>query len=176
MAISQYGCGCLQANGEPSVLDKRDWVSTEKGSAGLVQPLAQSHVGIYVTDFERALDFYRRVFGFDVRYDSGSQDERRIIIGLIAGIAVEMTAAFAGVTPAPVDDRGMGIANISFSVSAIDDVHTVLAQEGLANMGAPVVLPSNIRLMLLRDPDGNLLELIDMGGAKSMAELFPQSR
>ena len=53
----------------------------------------------------------------------------------------------------------------------VDAAYEALRVEGLANVNPPITLPNGIRLVFLRDPDGNLFELIDFNGPKTLAEL-----
>ncbi len=140
----------------------------------LLQPMAHSHAGIYVSDMARSISFYRDLLGFDLRYDSApGQPGDRVVFGLIAGLAVELVKkAELGVTAAPVAADGMGIANLSFSVPDVDQAYAALLARNLANMDQPTTLPSGVRLVLFRDPDGNLIELLDLRGPKSVYEMM----
>jgi catechol 2,3-dioxygenase-like lactoylglutathione lyase family enzyme len=140
-----------------------------------LKPLALSHIGINVSNLDRSLGYYRRVFGYQLVYDNDAKEEHdHVLIGVIAGTAVELVkkAAPGGhVAPRPVDPNSIGFSGITFSVKDVDEAYTALEHEGLANMDPPVTLPNGIRLVLFRDPDGNLLEVIDLKGPKSLAEL-----
>ncbi len=144
------------------------------GEKRLIQPIAHSHAGVYVSDIARSVAFYRDLLGFDVRYDSApGQPGDRVVIGLIAGLAVELVKkAELGVVAAPVAADGMGIANLSFSVPDVDQAYAALLARDLANMDRPTTLPSGVRLVLFRDPDGNLIELLDLRGPKSVFEMM----
>ena len=140
----------------------------------LLQPMAHSHAGVYVSDMARSISFYRDLLGFDLRYDSApGQPGDRVVFGLIAGLAVELVKkAELGVIAAPVAADGMGIANLSFSVPDVDQAYAALLARDLANMDQPITLPSGVRLVLFRDPDGNLIELLDLRGPKSVYEMM----
>lgn len=146
----------------------------QPGAATPIQLLAHSHAGVYVSDMARSVTFYRDVLGFDVRYDSApGVPGDRVVIGLIAGLAVELVKQGEfDVTPAPVSAAGMGIANFSFSVRDLDAAHAELMARGLAEAGPLVTLPSGVRLMMFRDPDGNLIELLDLLGHASVFEMM----
>ena len=79
----------------------------EPGAGTPIQLLAHSHAGVYVSDMARSVTFYRDVLGFDVRYDSApGMPGDRVVIGLIAGLAVELVKQGEfDVTPAPVSAR-----------------------------------------------------------------------
>ncbi|TWB31054.1 VOC family protein [Nitrospirillum viridazoti] len=143
----------------------------------LVRPLALSHVGIHVSDLSRSIDFYSRVFGFRAFYDNQEGPEKdRVVIGLIANIAVELIKKAKPTATEP-DGASVGqtppstYVALTFSVPDVDIAYGELLAAGLANMGPPTAMPPDIRMVFLRDPDGTLLELIDLGGPKSLAEM-----
>ena len=148
---------------------------SEDGVAALLKPRALSHIGIRVSDLARSIDYYRRVFGFRAVYDNhAGPDADRVVIGIIAGLAVELIKpadAQAGPAAQPVDPNALGFSGITFSVDDVDEAFAALQAQGLANMDPPKTVPPGIRLVLFRDPDGNLLEVIDLKGPKSLAEM-----
>ena len=102
------------------------------------------HLVIGVTDMDRALAFYRDVLGMDVVFEtliSGesfdaalhatSEQEGRVVGGLLGGLMVELLSFSAkppADKPAP---RGMtGIHNVSLSVSDLDDTHRRITAAG----------------------------------------------
>jgi len=141
-------------------------------TAPIVPVKAVSHVAIRVTDLDRAVDFYSRVFGYDVFIDNRPGPT---VIGLIGGLAVELikTEAAAGTT-APERGAGLGHSCMAFGVADIDAVHAALKAEGLTKTDAPEQIGA-VRVVFIRDPDGALLEFIQLGGgAGSLAELAPR--
>jgi catechol 2,3-dioxygenase-like lactoylglutathione lyase family enzyme len=139
----------------------------------VLKPLALSHIGITVADLDRSLQYYRKVLGFQLIYDNQAEEGAdRVLIGLIAGAAVELIkkSGDAGLGRIKEIDA-IGFSCITFSVPDVDEAYAALEAAGLANMDPPVTLPVGFRLVFLRDPDGNLLELIDLNGSKSLAEM-----
>jgi catechol 2,3-dioxygenase-like lactoylglutathione lyase family enzyme len=149
--------------------------ASEEKRAALLKPRALSHIGIRVSDLARSIDYYRRVFGFQPFYDNhAGPDADRVVIGVIAGLAVELIKrAELGDIPMPqsVDPNAIGFAGITFSVDDVDEAFAALQAQDLANMDPPVTVAAGVRLVLFRDPDGNLLEVIDLKGPKSLAEM-----
>jgi catechol 2,3-dioxygenase-like lactoylglutathione lyase family enzyme len=141
----------------------------------LLKPLALSHIGIHVSNLQRSLEYYRQVFGYQLVYDNEAESgQDRVLIGVVAGTAIELVKKAGGGGQGAdtlTSPNGVGFSGITFSVPDVDDAYAALASRGLANMEPPVTLPNGIRLVLFRDPDGNLLEVIDLKGPKSLAEM-----
>jgi glyoxylase I family protein len=142
---------------------------TTTASAPLVSVKAVSHVAIRVTDIDRAVDFYSRVFGYDVFIDNRPKPT---VIGVAGGLAIELIQidAPAGAVP----EAGLGHSCMAFSVDDIDQVHATLKAQGLVDTDGPRQVGA-VRAVFIRDPDGALLEFIQLaGGAASLAELAPR--
>ena len=99
-----------------------------------------NHVALEVDDIDAALDFYGRLFGFELR-------------GRAPGMAFidagdQFLALGEGRTQPPDDDRHFGL--------VVDDreaVRAALADEGIANLSR--------RGLRFRDPWGNQVEIVD---------------
>ena len=137
----------------------------------VVEPVALSHVGIRVADVQRSLDFYRRVFGYKLFYDNhATGSDERVLIGVIADVALELVHK-PNSPPFRMSSNANGYCCVTFSVKDVDVAYSALSAQGLANLDAPVTLPSGVRTVLFQDPDGNLVELIDLKGPISLAEM-----
>ena len=152
-------------------------------TAPLVDLRAVSHVAIRVSDLDRAVDFYRRVFGYDVFIDNRPGTT---VIGLIGGLAIELiksaaspgdiAAAKAAAKTADAAGAALGHTCMAFSVDDIDAAHARLKAAGLTRTDGPEQVGA-VRVVFIRDPDGALLEFIQLGGgAASLAELAPRIR
>ena len=127
------------------------------------------HVGFEVVDLERSAAFYERVFGYRVFLDERDKAEAPRTMGVIGGTAVEIVKSAK--PHARVDEEVPGYAVMSFSVDDIEAAHTELTAAGVPRVGK-VLTMGDVRLIFLRDPDGILLEIIQLrGGAASMAEV-----
>jgi lactoylglutathione lyase len=136
--------------------------------------VAFNHLGQCVTDLERSKRFYCDLLGFTLDREIQPGDELSArLMGLTPPLA--MTAAYlvrdglvlellhfaAEGQTRPYRPRTMnepGLTHISLSV---DDLDTTLA--GVADFGGEVVAGSNIGVAaFVRDPDGQLVELLPM--------------
>jgi glyoxylase I family protein len=141
-----------------------------------------SHVCIGVTDMDRALDFYRRLLGFDPVFDielegpsleavTGERGAKgRMAGGLIAGAMVELLAL--GSTERPAAGPHLGYTNISFSVEDLDAAHARVIELGYAPAQQPVDI-GGVRMFFVNDPDGTPIELVEFpDGIASSAQLW----
>ena len=145
-------------------------------SPAVVDVMAVSHVAIRVIDLDRSVDFYTRIFGYDVFIDNRPGPT---VIGLIGGLAIALiksTASAEDVALAKAADRAgsLGHTCMAFSVDDIDATHALLKAAGLTKTDKPEEIGA-VRVVFIRDPDGALLEFIQLGGgAASLAELAPR--
>ena len=133
-----------------------------------------NHTGQAVTDLERSKRFYQEVFGFKFWYEITPPDEAtaklsclKPPLGMTAsyltldGFVLELMHFSAEGAGAPYRARTMnepGLTHISLSV---DDLDATLAR--VAEFGGEVVAGSNIgAAAFIRDPDGQLVELLPM--------------
>jgi catechol 2,3-dioxygenase-like lactoylglutathione lyase family enzyme len=138
----------------------------------VITPSAFSHINIKVSNLDRSLRFYERVLGFRLVYDNsakGAQD--RVLLGIVAGTALELTLPGDGITT-PRDATSAGYSCITFSVPDVDAAYAALLAAGVACDDSLTTLATGTRLAFFRDPDGNLLEVIDFKGPITLAELF----
>jgi len=118
-------------------------------------------VNLYTADIDAGLRFYRDLLGFKETFRTpreGTPDHVELILGgFVLGLGtVEAAKKVHGVDASP-GSPAMVL------VVWTDDVDT--AFERLTNAGVPVVQPphetgNNNRNALLRDPDGNLVEIV----------------
>lgn len=118
-------------------------------------------VNLYTRDIEAGLRFYRDLLGFEERFRTpkeGTPEHVELEIpGFRIGLGtVEAAKRVHGVDPTP------GTPAMVLVVWT-NDVDTAI--QGLATVGTPVVQPphdtgNNNRNALVRDPDGNLVEIV----------------
>ena len=144
-----------------------------------------SHVCIGVSDIERSLEFYRRLFGFDVVFDvelegpsleavtGESGAKGRMVGGLLGGTMVELLGlgSLASTAGAAAHGPSLGYTNISLSVPDLD---AAFAQVGALGYEAqPAVEIAGVRMFFVTDPDGTAIEVIEYpGDARTSAELW----
>lgn len=121
---------------------------------------------LYVTDLDRSVEFYRRIFGFDTLTRDGricalSVEGRQVLLLMQQGASAEDAEIPGGTIPGS-DARGE--IHVAFAVSG-DALHE---WEGWL-AGQDVPLESRVRWgrggrsLYFRDPDGHLLELVSPG-------------
>ena len=135
----------------------------------VITPMGLSHIAIRAEDVPRSAAFYERVFGYQVFLDERDKDTAPRTMGVIGGQAVEIVESAK--PHARVDEDVPGYAVMSFAVDDIEAPHAALMAEAVPRVGK-VLTMGDVRLIFLRDPDGILLEIIQLrGGASSMAEV-----
>ena len=142
---------------------------------------AFNHVGQCVTDLERSKRFYCELFGFTLEREIKPPDESSAqLMSLTPPLA--MTAAYlvrdglvlellhygaAGQTQA-FRERAMNEPGLTHLSLSVDDIDAVCARVG--DHGGEVVASSHIgAAVFVRDPDGQLVELLPMNYRRHLA-------
>jgi len=141
-----------------------------------------NHVGHCVTDLDRSRRFYVEALGFEpwreiTLPDDGTAQLLRLTppVGLTAcylrmdGFVLELLHySGSGAAPLPAPDRVMnepGLTHISVSV---DDIDATCRR--VVELGGRVVEETNIGMAVnVKDPDGQLIELLPMSYAERIA-------
>jgi catechol 2,3-dioxygenase-like lactoylglutathione lyase family enzyme len=140
-----------------------------------------NHVGQCVTDLERTRRFYVDVLDFEVWREISIPDEPSDRL-LQLTPPIDMTACYlrrdgfvlellhfagAGAAPLPYEERVMnqpGLTHVSVSVDDIDDTCRRAVE-----LGGSVLEPTRIDgAIFIRDPEGQLVELLPMAYAERM--------
>ncbi len=113
--------------------------------------IGQIAVRLGVRNLEAHRRFYTQAFGLP----------ERVWPGGVAFEAGESLIALEQDPAAPVDAafRGKGWRYITFQVFKVDDEHARVLDAGGQEALAPVTLGSTARISMVRDPDGNWIEL-----------------
>jgi catechol 2,3-dioxygenase-like lactoylglutathione lyase family enzyme len=138
-----------------------------------------SHVGITVSDFDRAVDFYWRVFGCPLVGVADTPPERvqsffgvtgadapSCRIGWIrvpGGGVLEIFAFEPKQPPVTVPWNRIGLTHFSFNVRRLDRWYEYLVSQGVECVSRPERSPRGHSFFFARDLDGNLIELMDLG-------------
>jgi catechol 2,3-dioxygenase-like lactoylglutathione lyase family enzyme len=126
-----------------------------------------SHIVIRVADVAVSSDWYARMFGYEIFIEERDKPQPRTM-GNIGDLALEIVKA---PTAARADENAPGYALMSFVVDDIAVAHAAL-QEGGSAKSAKIVEMANVKIVLFRDPDGILLEIIQLpAGLTSMADM-----
>jgi catechol 2,3-dioxygenase-like lactoylglutathione lyase family enzyme len=118
---------------------------------------AFSHVGISVTDLDRAVDFYTGVLGFRVLADARSLDMQRVILAL-DDLGLELLGERVGIECAVPEPTTFGKPKLAFTVHDLDAVRATAAEHGVPLVGDVIDTPAS-RVCWIRDPDGMGIQL-----------------
>jgi catechol 2,3-dioxygenase-like lactoylglutathione lyase family enzyme len=137
-----------------------------------------SHAGITVSDFNRAVKFYWDVFGAPLVGVSEAPADRvqgffgvaepggTCRIGWIrfpGGAVVEIFHFEPQQPPHPVEWNRRGLTHICLNVRGIQRWHDYLVSKGVEIVSPPEQSPRGHWLFFVRDFDGNLIEITDLG-------------
>ena len=137
-----------------------------------------SHVALRVTDLARAVAWYRHVLGYDVFRTGPAPTPDRTphamgLIGGAGGVVLELLESPAARLPPP---DSLGIVGLSLTIPDAAAAHAALTAAGNPPI-TPVVPAEGWRVLFLRDPDANLVELVQQpGDAPNIAALAEQLR
>ncbi len=146
------------------------------GQGVIVKTVAPFEVGLVVADINRLLPFYRDVLGLDVIGDIEMPAERSRASGLApdgyrvvrlessSGDRLKLARPAGGGVAAAATDYAMqrvGASYVTFIVDDLAALHARLRQAG-ANIRSKgiVELRAGLRLLLVADPEGNFIELL----------------
>jgi lactoylglutathione lyase len=118
-------------------------------------------VNLYTADIEAGLRFYRDLLGFEEAFRTPTQGSPEHVELTLNGFTLGLGTVAAAKNVHGVDASPGSPAMVL--VVWTDDVDTAFAQ--LTSAGVPIVQPphntgNNNRNALLRDPDGNLVEIV----------------
>jgi len=137
-----------------------------------------SHVGITVSDFNRAVRFYADVFGCPLVGVADTPPDRvRSFFGVegpapsckigwirVPGGGVLEIFAFDPKQPAvTVPWNRVGLTHISFNVRNLPRWYDYLVSKGVECLSRPERSPRGHSFFFVKDFDGNLIELMDLG-------------
>jgi lactoylglutathione lyase len=155
--------------------------TTEMSDSGGGPANVFNHTGLCVTDLERSATFYRNVFGFTYwrRFDAPDEGSAQLLqleppVGLQAEylrlgswVLELLWYKDAGTTSVTKGMNTLGLTHMSISVPDIDEV---LAR--VRKFGGVVEDSTNIGAgIMVRDPDGQLIEVLTMAFAEEVAKI-----
>ncbi len=138
-----------------------------------------NHVGLVVSDLERSTRFYEHVLGFQVWYEDAPADAAVAkLLGLTPPLGtracyltlgeclLELIHFSAPQAPVARRERTMDETGLSHLSVSVDDIRATAARA--VEYGGDIVESSDLGLaLLIRDPDGQLLELLTIDFPKS---------
>jgi lactoylglutathione lyase len=131
-----------------------------------------NHTGQVVTDLERSKRFYQEVFGFKFWYEITPPDKPTAKLSgltpplgitasylILDGFVLELMHYSAPGVTAPFRPRTMNEPGLTHLSISVDDVRATA--ERVAEFGGQIIEDSDVgAAIFVRDPDGQLLELL----------------
>lgn len=131
----------------------------------MFQIQSYDHVGVRVTDRERAAAFYAKL-GF--RPEPNEDSPRHSALGLINDAGVRINLVYNGVAHPgrnvlmDVPEKWPGYTHFAVLVDSLQGVLDWAAREGVKITEGPVVLGDRRTVVFIRDPDGNVIEFDEL--------------
>ena len=137
-----------------------------------------SHVGITVSDFNRAVKFWWEVFGCPlVGVTEAPPDRVRGFFGVDVpgatcrigwirfpgGAVIEIFHFEPKQPPVPIPWNRVGLTHMSFNVRNLQKWYDYLQSKGVECLSRPEKSPRGHSFFFCKDFDGNLIELMDLG-------------
>ncbi len=136
-------------------------------SATMITLTGIEHIGIRVHDLERSVAFYQRL-GF-TKTAGPIGPEPVAILDHPAGIELNLILNAASATAPNVlmdgPDKHPGITHIALACPDLAAAQRELAAAGIPLSGGPIQFGPGRRGIFVRDPDRNVIELHERGGA-----------
>ena len=111
--------------------------------------------GVFVSDQNKALEFYRDVLGFEVKNDMHLSEDFRWLEVAPPGADVSLSLA----SPMNSGQAG-GPTNIIFDTEDIDATASTLKGKGVTFVQEPAPQPWGGIMAMFSDPDGNVFSLV----------------
>jgi lactoylglutathione lyase len=149
-------------------LDVTSTLSAMDRVAAVAPKITQSgHIGLNVSDLDRAKDFYLKVFGLQILHEHDDRDRRFAFLGEGERLVLTLWQQAAG----RFDPGRSGLHHLSFQVANLEELKAVQARLEDLNIG---VLHGGIvahmegspsGAVFFEDPDGIRLEVFSPSGA-----------
>ena len=135
--------------------------------------LSAHHVGVTVTDLDRTIEFYREVLGLDVldRFTvSGDAFSEGVGVEGATGSFAHLDADGARIELVEYEPEGEarsaetvnqpGAKHLGLSVADLDRFYAELPEDA-ETVSEPQTTESGTRILFLRDPEDNLVEVVE---------------
>lgn len=133
-------------------------------------PLRVDHVGLSVGDLDAACEFYFRAFGFtrQLEFELAPHPIRGLMLRHESGVRLELferegsAPGLQAATPIEaIATRGYG--HFAFAAPDIDPLFARAVEAGARAVLEPAPSPEpGVRFAFLADPEGNLVELVEL--------------
>ncbi|KAH7130901.1 Glyoxalase/Bleomycin resistance protein/Dihydroxybiphenyl dioxygenase [Dactylonectria macrodidyma] len=127
------------------------------------------HIGLSVANITLETQWYRKVLGFkhiETEILGSNLTMQFVMLKNDADVRVEfrqqLHSISDGRTPANVTELGnvRGLFNWSLQVDDVDAIYRDLVAAGVDIFQEPVDVPDGVRFCMIRDPEGNIIELL----------------
>ena len=130
------------------------------------------HVGIRVSDRDRSTAFYEAL-GYKLMADAGFEQGHPIIMqhasGLVLNLLGPSTAKAGENVLMDVDDKYPGYTHVALHIESVEQAETLFESLGVAITGRHSF--KGISSIFIRDPDRNVIELVQHTGPDFFAEV-----
>ena len=124
------------------------------------------HVGVRVTERERAIEFYRKL-GFEIEPEEDSPQFNAV--GLINAEGVRVNLIYNGKTPPEnrnvlmdIPEKWPGYTHYAVTVDSLQEVLNWASQEDIPITEGPIEIGGRRTVCFIRDPDGNVVEFDEL--------------
>jgi len=129
----------------------------------MTKSISISGFGINVTDLDRSVEFYTQVLGLEEKTKIDLGELHEVLVGGVDDRHTILLVHHSDRTEPPV--VGTGFEKIVFLTEGVDALYERVTANGGSSVKEPWDLGSmGIRVALVHDPDGYLLELIERRG------------
>lgn len=135
-----------------------------------------THVRLLVDNYRECHRFYREVLGLTPRFGGVESVYEEFAAGGAGGVVLSlyqrgMMASVLGTGHLPTRAAGQDVVALTFAVESVDAAYDALTAMGIKFLGPPTDKPEwLLRVVHLRDPAGNLIELNAPLGAERAEE------
>ena len=129
-------------------------------------------IAITCSDFEASLDFYHNKLGLEIVLELEIPDDLARGVGLAptgfrqvrlqAGNTLIKLMDIASPPPTPADEFSAGVRWLTFFVEDIQGTVENLKQSGVEFLSEPISAPDAVGVACAKDPDGLLVELVQI--------------
>jgi catechol 2,3-dioxygenase-like lactoylglutathione lyase family enzyme len=119
---------------------------------------AYEHIGIRVSDRDRALTFYRKL-GFEIDHELPEHQAIELVNaqGMFLNLIINAVPRDGNVL-LDQPTKFPGITHTAFVVNNFDELLSMFEQEGIQITEGPIAIGERRRACFIRDPDGTVLE------------------
>jgi len=113
-----------------------------------------SHIGIYVKNLDKSLEFYDKVFGFKIINSFTSGEAKMSMMDIGGGVLELVQRPGSPTTPPDGNWSHMAIHDSRFD-------ETVKKIEDMGYTTRKMTIPNGNRLCFFNDPDGHVIEIME---------------